>query len=860
MSVQSRTTLKSYFMSGATLDESDFADLIDSSLLAEDLITSLTSNSSVLPLSASVGSELNTKISNLSARVDAVEDEENTFSQGYYNKSEVDAQILGVDNYINALPYAGQIHQLQLDVSGAISLAQGKADSVHNQPISTVTGLQEALDQKATVDNLNSVRDSLIASINSIEKSDETAEVASLQTAVDQINATITDLATKDELSLLVGPDHDHLVEDLDLSGYYTKSQVDTKIDEIIVPPHTHGVSEINGLGQEVQDKAQLLVQDHTNLTNPHGVTKEQIGLDKVENMTPSEIVSSAGGLTTEGIDAVEARLDLHLVTGNPHNINKTHVGLGNVPNVNVEQLLTAHLADENPHNVDISTFDIYTTSQADQRIRDYINDIKYEFTPQTNDDSAGDVGDFAYDNENLYFKIRATEWAKLPFSPVYNEEVVDVEKTATQEDVDAGLATEVGDTIIIQEIIQNSEVIINEVQNISVTNNFSISDEEGTPVFEIGEGNNIIQAPTTIDNLSIKGNELATEQPLTISAPQFNISNTYITGGEITNVTNVTTQQITSPIANVTNVTSEDITTAEFKTSSFNFYNDSGNSTDLRYDFTDSRWKTSTSTGDKVIAYTSDSPDLSPYALKSDIPSNIGPGKGDGTDGANVTDTVINATTGGLASGYAFNEDGGLYADDPDQAGDQEYWTYETEGIDTTGFVINIGVGVNNPSLKYNYQESNWEFFDGNITVPVRTGASLSEAEIDAKIAGVVDSAPSTLNTLNELAAALGDDANFATTTANSLGKRVRVDTSSQGLSNTEKTNARTNIGAQVAGSYASSSHNHDGTYASSSHNHDGTYAPASHNHDGRYYTENEVNTLLANLKTELEAKFYAI
>lgn len=35
-----------------------------------------------------------------------------------------------------------------------------------------------------------------------------------------------------------------------------------------------------------------------------------------------------------------------------------------------------------------------------------------------------------------------------------------------------------------------------------------------------------------------------------------------------------------------------------------------------------------------------------------------------------------------------------------------------------------------------------------------------------------------------------------------------------SQGLTNTEKSNARANIGAQAAGSYASSTHNHDSTY----------------------------------------------
>ena len=42
--------------------------------------------------------------------------------------------------------------------------------------------------------------------------------------------------------------------------------------------------------------------------------------------------------------------------------------------------------------------------------------------------------------------------------------------------------------------------------------------------------------------------------------------------------------------------------------------------------------------------------------------------------------------------------------------------------------------------------------------------------------MSNLVDSAPGTLDTLNELAAALGDDANFATTTANSIGTKAPI------------------------------------------------------------------------------------
>ena len=46
--------------------------------------------------------------------------------------------------------------------------------------------------------------------------------------------------------------------------------------------------------------------------------------------------------------------------------------------------------------------------------------------------------------------------------------------------------------------------------------------------------------------------------------------------------------------------------------------------------------------------------------------------------------------------------------------------------------------------------------------------------AYVDAQVATVVDSAPGTLNTLNELAAALGDDASFSTTVTNSIAAKL--------------------------------------------------------------------------------------
>lgn len=81
----------------------------------------------------------------------------------------------------------------------------------------------------------------------------------------------------------------------------------------------------------------------------------------------------------------------------------------------------------------------------------------------------------------------------------------------------------------------------------------------------------------------------------------------------------------------------------------------------------------------------------------------------------------------------------------------------------------------------------------DSDSNVP--TNAAVKDY-VDTEISDLIDNSPSALDTLNELAAALGDDANFSTTITTALGNRLRIDVSNQGLTSTEKTNALTNLG----------------------------------------------------------------
>lgn len=89
----------------------------------------------------------------------------------------------------------------------------------------------------------------------------------------------------------------------------------------------------------------------------------------------------------------------------------------------------------------------------------------------------------------------------------------------------------------------------------------------------------------------------------------------------------------------------------------------------------------------------------------------------------------------------------------------------------------------------------------DGN------TGVTWSANKIFDSIAAAItalkdeltNGASAALDTLAELAAALGDDPNFATTIATELANRVRFD-AVQSLTNAQQTQARTNIGAASA------------------------------------------------------------
>lgn len=85
------------------------------------------------------------------------------------------------------------------------------------------------------------------------------------------------------------------------------------------------------------------------------------------------------------------------------------------------------------------------------------------------------------------------------------------------------------------------------------------------------------------------------------------------------------------------------------------------------------------------------------------------------------------------------------------------------------------------------------------NDTTPSATSVYSSDKVtnvVATAIADLIAASPATLNTLDELAAALGDDPSFATTISTALGNRVRVD-AVQSFTAPQKAQATANIGA---------------------------------------------------------------
>ena len=105
---------------------------------------------------------------------------------------------------------------------------------------------------------------------------------------------------------------------------------------------------------------------------------------------------------------------------------------------------------------------------------------------------------------------------------------------------------------------------------------------------------------------------------------------------------------------------------------------------------------------------------------------------------------------------------------------------------VDSSGFLVlpdTAKIGSQSASARF---ASNTDLTSLSVSVDDRMQVANVTSAISTAIADLVDTAPSTLDTLNELAAALGDDANFAATITTSLAGKASNAAFQSALANT--------------------------------------------------------------------------
>lgn len=430
--MSNRTTLKTYFLSGSSPTEAQFADLIDSVLvLEEDLVNDFLSTSTADALTANAGKILNDSLTSLDARVVILENASTDYLANYYTKGEMDSSLNSIGVSIDGKVSNTSFNDLSTTVSGVQSNLANKSDVGHSHVVGDVTGLQDALDDKTSktyVDNTKDYLEGLIGAIDPGVDLDHLDDYADLANKVSDIETSLTGYATIAQVSSKAESSHTHNLSDildLDISDYYNKASVDTLLANVEPKAHTHIETDITDLDKYTKAQTDQGIQDHSQLqNNPHAVTKAQLGLDKVENLSVAEIFSHNDApdiLTQADLDTVDSSAHVSS-TNNPHSVTKSQVGLGNVPDIDVNTLLTAHLAADNPHNLSTTLLDVYTKAETQTKIEENYDAHRYETKPASPTDGGGAVGDIAYHSAGLYFKFGPTEWRQILTSAVFND------------------------------------------------------------------------------------------------------------------------------------------------------------------------------------------------------------------------------------------------------------------------------------------------------------------------------------------------------------------------------------------------------------------------------------------------------
>lgn len=251
-------------------------------------------------------------------------------------QKQLDLEVLRATNVESNLDT--KIETVQTIIKETINVRIDTLQDSLNQEISRSVQKDSELD-----DRLNNINISLNNEITRAESAENVinSRIDNLESSLNTSNTAITDISTKlqDEITRSIAKDQE--LEDSINREKDRAIAAEIALNEKITQNLNSSNSEISGIKDKLGDLTDDFNAHIYDFNNPHHVTKEQLGLDKVDNTSDLEKPVSVAVQKELNDLAIQISqkadggdfLDHLLNNQNPHNVTKEQVGLGNVDN-----------------------------------------------------------------------------------------------------------------------------------------------------------------------------------------------------------------------------------------------------------------------------------------------------------------------------------------------------------------------------------------------------------------------------------------------------------------------------------------------------------------------------------------------
>ena len=383
---------------------------------------------------------------------------------------------------------------------------------------------------------------------------------------------------------------------------------------------------------------------------------------------------------------------------------------------------------------------------------------------------------------------------SETTYSVSVAEETVNVTVADAQETIQVQIASGASDTQIISvgegnSLISSTAGVVTSMKTISAGNNITLSDDGDTITVssidteddlsnnttdELAEGsNNLYYTDARVqDKLAdVTGHIIPdTDSAYDLGAPDKKWRSLYLSGGSLY----VEGQKIidsTDGTINVTTDAGEDLHISSGRNVVIQTQENAVNQ-QFNVEVQDINLGPINSTGTVNIRGTVEAPDLHVGSLEIDSTQIV------------QTQPNQNLTLKSNGTGFVYVETSDFYVGDVltsavkiDENSISGFNTTVNYIGNLTGSVTGTVSDISNHTTTDLTEGTNLYYTDARVDTLLGTKGYATQTYVDTSISNLVDSAPATLDTLNELAAALGDDANFSTTVTNSIATKWTQD-----------------------------------------------------------------------------------